>query len=114
MKEGLKFVWLGHSLNRYKKVYLLGLAFLTWVMLVTLSSSAFAQAGGSPQPPPVDIELAAASTPQVGQELTLTLKVIPKENMYADISCLFPQGVKLVKEEGDSLRPYHEKNVNIQ
>ncbi len=79
--------------------------FLTGLFLIIFSFSILA---GS-LPPPVDIEFGAETTPIVGEEIELKLKITPFEDMYVDISCLLPQGVKPVREKGVIVQPCRQE-----
>lgn len=74
------------------------MSFVIGIILTIFFPSTFAQEGGGPLPPPVEIEFTAENTPIVGEEVTLKLIVIPLEDIHADISCLLPEGVRLVEE----------------
>ncbi len=93
---------------------LLLLAFVVLGIILTIFSfTGFAQNSGtndnSPQSPPVDIVFTSVNSPVAGQELTLTLKVTPLEDMHADISCLLPEGIAPIREDGIMVRPYMDR-----
>jgi hypothetical protein len=66
---------------------------------------------GGPLPPPVNIEFTVVNTPQAGEETMLKVIVTPLEDMHADISCVLPEGVRLVMEEGLMLHPYMDRHL---
>ncbi len=92
--------------------------FVLGIILRIFSSIGFAQtpvtSANAPQPPPVDIVFTAVNTPIAGQELILTLKVTPLEDMHADISCLLPEGVEPIREDGIMVRPYMDRQPHNQ
>jgi hypothetical protein len=80
---------------------------------VFVGSSAFGQPNSGPLPPPVNIEIATASVPKTGEEIELIIKVTPQEDMHADISCLLPEGVEPIREQGVRIMPFRENQMPI-
>ena len=94
---------------------ILSLVFAAPIIIWTIFlSQGFTQdigtSSGGLQPPPIDIAFTLENSPQAGQEAVLKLKVIPFEDMHADISCLLPEGIEPVREAGVMVRPYEEKH----
>lgn len=81
------------------------------ILILRVSSYASAQSSPGPQPPPVDIKLAMVGAPRIGEKTEIKLTVTPLEDMDADISCLLPQGIEPIREEGIMLLPYRERYI---
>ncbi len=64
---------------------------------------------GGPLPPPVDINFTLENIPSVDEEVVLKLTVTPLEDMHADISCLLPEGIQLVREQGIMVLPARDR-----
>lgn len=94
--------------KRPKAILLLLLAIgVSWVMPCPYGlAQEIGLAAAGPQPPPVEINFSIGTIYRVGEEVELKIKVTPKEDMHADISCLLPWGIEPVREEGLMLRPY--------
>lgn len=98
--------------------WLFGAVFVSMVIIAGLSIPlAFGQSDsiekrGGRLPPPVDIEATTENTPQVNQEVTLIIRVNPLEDMHADISCLLPEGVKAVRQEGIMVQPCMDRYLH--
>lgn len=93
-----------------KRIYqFLGIAFVSMMIAGLIVPMVFAQSDdierSGPLPPPVDIEVTTENTPQVNQEVTLIIRVNPLEDIHADISCLLPEGVNVVRHEGIMVQP---------
>jgi len=90
------------------------LALSLWSVVCSLWSAAYAQNSG-PQAPPVDIAISAPDNAVVGAMIPVTIKVTPSVDMHADISCLLPQGIMPVPEQGVRIMPYHPRGIpNIE
>lgn len=63
------------------------------------SVSVFAQ--DKPLPPPVDISFNFEGIPQIGKEVGIKVKVTPKEEMHAEITCFLPAGLEAITDKKD-------------
>ena len=84
---------------------------LIWIIFSSVLAQEISPAPARPLPPPIDIEFDAETTPIAGEETELKLKIIPLENMHTDISCLLPQGVEPVREEGAIVQPCRQEHL---
>ncbi|MGE5279452.1 MAG: hypothetical protein ACM3L6_01740 [Deltaproteobacteria bacterium] len=90
------------------KFILLALLFLLSVIYVPFADSQ--EEADSILSPPVDIQFTFENTPMVEGEALLKVTVMPQEDMHVDISCLLPEGVEAVLNQGVSVRPHEESH----
>jgi hypothetical protein len=49
------------------------------------------------------------TTPKIGEELELKITVIPEEDLTAEITCLLPDGIEIVRQKGLIIMPYRHR-----
>lgn len=85
------------------------MALICGMLLFSVIAQGAESAVERPLSPPVNIEFSIDSTPKLGEEVTLRLTITPLEDMHAEISCLLPEGVEVIREKGIMVRPYRER-----
>ncbi len=94
--------------------YIFGIFFAMGLAMQLFSFYAFAQTPKTndniPLSPPVDIVFTAVNSPAIGQELILTLKVAPFEDMHVEIACLLPVGITVREDEGITVCPFRDSH----
>lgn len=83
------------------------LLFISLSIISICASYAFSQTT-----PPADIVFSLQDTPQAGSEIILKLKVTPQEDIYGNISCIFPKEIKLLNEEEIRAEFYRDRYLH--
>jgi len=86
------------------------------VVLMAIAQLVYAQEPVAPlvefPQPPVDIQFNVKEAPQIGKELEITVSVISEADINAEITCLLPDGIEIIRQKGLIVMPYRERGLS--